>query len=266
MIPQLKPICHGLLGEMQILLHGVPCRTSRGWLGYCSIVLLRIGGEPALYDTGHFSDRAILLDMLKHSGLAPSDIRLVILSHLHFDHILNVPLFRKAALVVSRAEVDHALGVSAGQVDDPAVPENWFSLLAGHELVVVDGPVAMDRHTEIVPLPGHTPGGLVVFRHGFGTVAICGDVIKNAWDAVNGSPGSAGVDAEAAGRSIKHVLGRARTIIPGHDRPFSYSGESVEFLSPFGWQVSGSLLPGPRDEILLDIDLPVETVKAAPKG
>ncbi|MCE5333827.1 MAG: MBL fold metallo-hydrolase [Desulfobacteraceae bacterium] len=261
MIPEHDPIRHDLLGDIQILLPGVPCKTSRGWLGYCSIVLLRVNGSLTLFDTGHFSDRALLLDMLAHIGLTPLDIKQIIVSHLHFDHILNVPLFRHATLIVSKDEVDYAASVVAGKAEDPSVPENWRALLNGHGIELISEPVELDSRTEIVSFPGHTPGGLVLFRKEADTVAICGDVIKNAWDAVNGKPGAAGVDDKAAARSIRHVLERARIIVPGHDRPFCLEGESLAFLSPFSWEVRGSILPGPQDEVLLDIGLAAQTVK-----
>lgn len=261
MAPEVEPMRHELLGDLQVLLHGVPCKTSRGWLGYCSIVLIPLEEGWALFDTGHYSDRSLLLQVLKRIGLSPLDIRSVFVSHLHFDHILNLSLFKNASLKVAKAEIEHARRVSAGEVEDTDVPENWQAILDQHEVDLIEGPQRIDGRTEVEVLPGHTPGGLVVYRRCPETVAVCGDVIKNAWDAVKGEPGVIRGDFTAAGRSIRHVLEKSRVIIPGHDRPFSIRNGALEFLAPFSWQVSGSLMPGPQDEVLLDIRLPEAVVE-----
>ncbi len=203
-----------------------------------------------------------MIEVLRQIPLSPSDIKLVIVSHLHFDHILNISLFKNASLKVAKAEVEYARRVSAGEADDAAVPENWENILDRHEVRLIEGPLRIDDRTEIEVLPGHTPGGLVMYRRErSATVAVCGDVVKNAWDAVRGEPSAAGVDLAAAGRSIRHVLERSRVIIPGHDRPFSFRNGTVEFLIPFSWQVRGYLLPGPEDEVMLDISLPAAVVE-----
>lgn len=257
---ELKPLRHELLGDVRILLHGVPCKSSRGWFGYCSVVLFPGEDGWVLFDTGHYSDRALLLEMLEKVSLRPEDIRHVIISHLHFDHMLNVPLFRKASLVVAKAEVDYARRVSNGDFLDPSVPDDWQSILEAHEVRLVDGPLRLSNDTEIEVLPGHTPGGLVVYRQGPSTVALCGDTIKNAWEALNGKPSAAGVDGAAAAGSIRRVLARSEVLVPGHDRPFCIRNGAVEFLAPFSWQVRGHLLPGPEDEVMLDIHLPAASL------
>lgn len=250
-----KPFRHPLLGDLQILLHGVPCRSSRGWFGYCSIVLMPLEKGWALFDTGHFSDRFLLLQVLKEIALSPEEISHIIISHLHFDHILNIPLFKNASLVVAGAEVEYAQKVMSGEMEDNAIPDNWQSILNGREIQRVDGPIHLDEKTQLDVFPGHTPGGLVVYRQETSTIAICGDVIKNAWDALTGEPSAAGFDAAQGRNSIKRVLERAEIIIPGHDRPFCMRDGALEFLSPFSWQVRGHLFPRPQDEVMLDINL-----------
>jgi glyoxylase-like metal-dependent hydrolase (beta-lactamase superfamily II) len=158
--------------------------------------------------------------------------------------------------MVSKAEVEYAARVSLGDAEDHAIPDNWEELLDRHSVVVVEGSLQVDDRTELEVLPGHTPGGLVVYRReGPSSVAICGDVIKNAWDALNGKPSAAGVDAAAARESIGKVMEKADVLVPGHDRPFAFRHGAIQFLSPFFWQVRGHILPRPEDDIILDIDM-----------
>ena len=125
---------------------------------------------------------------------------------------------------------------------------------------VVDGSMSLDERTELEVLPGHTPGGIVVYRHGASTVAICGDAIKNGWDVLQGAPTAAGVDFAAGRESIRHILGRAEIVVPGHERPFTHRGGVVEFLGPLCWRVTGHLLPGQPNDIILDVNLPAGPV------
>ena len=117
------------LGDLRVLLSGVPGVTDRGWLGYCTVVLFPLPDGWALFDTGHHSDRHLLFAALQASAIGPGDIRHVVLSHLHFDHCLNLPLFPNAEVYLSRAELDYARQVSAGEARDFSIPDFWPALL-----------------------------------------------------------------------------------------------------------------------------------------
>lgn len=62
--------------------------------GSC-VYLLKLD-KNILIDTGSKSNESELLDNLKELGLDKSDIDIVILTHLHYDHDGNVELFGKA--------------------------------------------------------------------------------------------------------------------------------------------------------------------------
>ena len=242
-----------VLERFKILLPGIPARTNRGWLGYCTVVLFRLKNSWALFDTGHYSDRAQLLAALPSVNLKPRDIKHVFLSHLHFDHILNLSLFPDAAVIVSKAELNYAEQAVAGAVEDPAIPEVWPALFEGREIQTIEGATAIDDDLEVAVLPGHTPGGLVLFCRKPAAAAVCGDVIKNGWDFLTGTAApSATIDSEQQA-STQNVIARAEVIIPGHDRPFVIREGGLEYLNDFRWKIQGNIFPRPRDETLLDL-------------
>ena len=85
--------------------------------------LLRGPGGPVLVDTGMCeSERASryhypgsrqepgqrIDEALAVAGMAPSDIRLIVLTHLHWDHCQNLHRFPGARVVVQRREWDFA--------------------------------------------------------------------------------------------------------------------------------------------------------------
>lgn len=102
---------------------------------------------------------------LRRFGYAPSDVRWLVLSHLHTDHVGGVWGFREAEIVVSRLEWDRSTGF-AGRLRG-YVPQHWPS---GVRPALVDfggppiGPfpashdLAGDGCLLVVPTPGHTPG------------------------------------------------------------------------------------------------------------
>ncbi len=218
------------------------------------MVLFRLSGEWAIFDTGHYSDRRILLDALTKAGVSVEEIRHAVLSHLHFDHVLNLPLFTNAAIYISRAEMEYADQVLAGRMEDHSIPDFWPSLLENRQVRVVDELLDLSSRVSLVHLPGHTPGCLAMFYEGTSSVAVCGDVIKNAWEAVRGESTMALGGRAAARNSIETVLKRAAVIIPGHDRPFIKKEEGLEFLTPFVWEVRANIYPEKEDRSVLRLN------------
>ena len=249
---------HEKLGQLRILLPGVPSISSRGYLGYCTVVLFTLNGEWALFDTGHYNDRHLLIAGLNEAGLASDDIRHVILSHLHFDHTLNLPLFKKAAVCISQAELDYAKRVQAGEVIDHSIPDFWPLLLENRQIQIVEDTVELSSSVKLVHLPGHTPGCMAMFYGGPSTVAVCGDVIKNAWEAATGESALALADRAAARSSIEAVRQQASVVIPGHDRPFVWDEKGIQFLTAFSWEIRTSLYPDEQNKSALKINLPAD--------
>lgn len=74
--------------SIDLLLPGFPGRSNRGYLGWCSIVLIR-GNKKILFDTGSFGVRDLLLEKLGEAKCGPEDVNMVIISHCHWDHMVN---------------------------------------------------------------------------------------------------------------------------------------------------------------------------------
>ena len=256
MNPESRERACAALREFRVLLPGMPVRTSRGWVGYCSVVLFRLPMGWALYDTGHHADRVQLTEALDREGVAPAEIACVVLSHLHFDHVLNLPLFPTARVVVSRAELEYAEAVRAGRLEDPAVPDVWRVMLEGRRLTAVEEGLELAPGLRLEAMAGHTPGGLVMFSETPAPLCVCGDLVKNAWEAVTGEPAFAGAMPEEARTNIRRVAARGGVLIPGHDRPFALDGAGVNYLAPLYWEVYGTFYPRSRDERLVTISFP----------
>lgn len=146
---------------------------------------------PKLKDRfGVVEDRPVLIDSLAAAGFRPDDIDVIVLSHLHFDHVggLLTPyrddappalVFPRAAYVVgaeawARALTPHARDRAS------FIPELPALLEATGRLEIVDGPRSKTLG-DAYPLHlshGHTPGLMLIEVPGDdGPILFCGDLI-----------------------------------------------------------------------------------------
>lgn len=101
---------------------------------------------------------------------------------------------------------------------------------------------------------------MAMFCDGPRSIAVCGDVIKNAWKAVTGRAGRVMTDEGTARASIKTVLAAAPVIVPGHDTPFIMGAGGVEFLIPFHWEIKATLYPEMPERTVPNLERPAGVV------
>jgi glyoxylase-like metal-dependent hydrolase (beta-lactamase superfamily II) len=131
-----------------------------------------------------------IVDALAEVGLSPDQIDLVVLTHLHFDHVGGctrldedgraVPVFSRARHVVQRGELASAHTANERNRGSYLL-ENIAPLEAAGLLDPVDGDVELCSGLRVVVTPGHTPHHQSVVVEGGGRSAIFfGDVIPTA--------------------------------------------------------------------------------------
>jgi glyoxylase-like metal-dependent hydrolase (beta-lactamase superfamily II) len=134
--------------------------------------------------------RTMLEDAIRAAGHSPDDVRLVINTHLHFDHAGGntfvdpdgavAPSFPNARYVVQRGELEYATHTNE-RTAASYFPHNWDSVLGAGRFDLIEG----DR--EIVPgisvrrTPGHTPHHQsVLINGGSETACFLADVMPTA--------------------------------------------------------------------------------------
>ena len=171
-------------------------RMNRVAMGL-NCLLVRTGGKNVLVDTGvgakHPPRRRALFAMtagrllrrLKEHGLEASDIDLVVLTHLHFDHAGGctklvrgklVPTFPKARYIVQQRDWTEA--TYTNDRTKPAYLTDDFLPLQEHGVLeLVDGEADIAPGVRVHRTGGHTAGHQMVLMHSEGERLAClGDV------------------------------------------------------------------------------------------
>ena len=229
--------------DVRVLLPGIPARTTRGFLGYCTISLLPFEHGWLLFDTGHYGDRYLLLEALENLKIAPQAVTYVVLSHLHYDHCLNLRLFPQATLVLASKELRYAREVMANQRIDYSIPEILESLLQNREIHVFSSELELGPGIKVFETPGHTPGSIALQIKRTRDIVLCGDAIKNAWEFVLGEADMVYGSPLEARKSIQRIRNMGEVLIPGHDRPFRQKEREIEFIGGTSWSISADLYP-----------------------
>ncbi|WP_162619507.1 MBL fold metallo-hydrolase [Salinicola peritrichatus] len=198
------------------LFSGIPVAGSqRGPLGWSSAFLIEVTTATrqrhVLFDTAGYNERQELLKRLSALRLSPADIDAVVISHLHFDHAVNWPLFPDAEIYLPRKELE-----PPEPFDDFAVPELHRGALARHPRLHLIEDDDRIEGMQVIEAPGHTQGLIAL---AFDDVILASDAIKNRHELHPDAELSNTWNRQVARDSIRRLCARAATLHPGHDAP-----------------------------------------------
>ena len=237
-VKALHPIQNGFMGaQRSLLFYGEFSEAAVQIPVTCYLV--RTSDALILYDTGvspravpglmrndrlaQFTEADLLVNRLDALGVQASDVDIVILSHLHYDHAGGTEFFRDAELVVQKDEYSYA-----------HYPASFFA--GFYYKKNFDLPAArwrlLDGDTELAPgltvlrTDGHTPGhhSLMVELPETGPVILTGDACYWHEHVENERVPGVVWNPTLALHSIKRLKTLARLtgakIFPSHDPVF----------------------------------------------
>lgn len=147
------------------------------------------GANAILIDTGNAADAEALEAGIRAAGVDPETLRAIILTHGHADHAGASMHFHQrygTPIVAGAGDTDHlALGSNdtlcpVGMIARMRLKSDQAAVFpAVTETLPVSAPMALEDiagiRGRIVPLPGHTPGSVVVI---VGEAAFVGDLFR----------------------------------------------------------------------------------------
>ena len=199
--------------------------------------IFRTDEQVIVIDTGFSPEAAIArkrqpvvkpADALARLGIDPAEVKLLVLTHAHYDHAGNLGLYPNAEIVMSRREFEF-WGTEMGKRPqyahhiDPLDIERIQALADAGRITFLDGP----RNTlvpgiELYELGGHTPGQLaLVVEMPEGPVILASDAV-HYYDEFEQDRPFAVLDSLAdmykGYEQIREWLQRPGALmIPGHD-------------------------------------------------
>lgn len=119
-------------------------------------------------------------EVFRKAGVDPGRVRIVVNTHLHWDHCSNDHLFPRADIYVQRRELEYAASPlqwhNAAFENHPDLEPPWRAV--ENQLKPVDGDCQIAPGVNLVSLPGHTPGSQgVLVETGSGRYLIAGDCV-----------------------------------------------------------------------------------------
>ena len=203
------------------ILKGAGIRSSYGTMGAAAVTMIE-DDKRIIVDTGHFGNRDALVSRMKELDISASDIDVVVLTHLNWDHCLNVDIFKDSEIMLGKDE--YLYGTLSGTKDDQS--ESFKNYLSHRRLNLVEDGQIISEHVKILSSPGHTSGHIsVAVKEPNKLTIIAGDSIPNLRSYRRGVPDLIFYNLDRSKESIEKIKSmNPDVIIPGHDPPFNEKG------------------------------------------
>jgi glyoxylase-like metal-dependent hydrolase (beta-lactamase superfamily II) len=158
---------------------------------------------------------------LARHGVRPEDVEVVVLSHLHFDHVGNNELFPGARFIVQRDEL--TLALAPPRFSMFYYPEYRYKMMAILDRVeAIDGDVDIDPDVRLLKIGGHTPGCQATLVHtSTGVVCLTSDTMYNYRNIELDWPVGSFWDLPDLLRGMARMRHEADILVPQHDWQFA---------------------------------------------
>ena len=242
--------------KVDLILQGWTLNTNEGRLGFCGVTLIDTGSKKILVDVAQNARRLLLVERLAQRGLKPTDIDMVVMTHTHWDHLLNADAFEHAEFVVSKDERDYVRHPHENDWATPLYTNDIVNRLKVREVREGD---SVGPGLTIIETPGHTVGSMsLLVDTPEGRICVSGDALPHARSTFTKQPAIIFDTEEHARKSIEKIMDASDVIYPGHDRPFRReSSGHVSYLAEMSIQIFGVIDEGMKElKITLGMDEP----------
>lgn len=194
-----------------------------------NVYLIKNDNGLVMIDTGYEKDTSAILDRMESWDLEVTDIKFIVLTHAHSDHVGGVSFFQKKSGAEVIAGEGDLSSLRAGS-QSPLCPTCWLvGLFARSEKdtfspvepdVLVGDPMELTSWSlKIEQLPGHTEGSLIIYSP---VGVFVGDLIRGGMlNSEKPTRHFMMCDIEDNDADIRYVLDKTpgKTWYPGHFGP-----------------------------------------------
>jgi len=188
----------------------------------CNTYVIR-SGTTMLIDPGHSAFLPRLFQGMRRDGLRPEEVRLVVITHCHPDHMEGSQDFAKmgARIAMSREEEDFLkeIGPFFARMMGMKMPEVMLDLYVQEGELVVG-----EERFQVIHTPGHSPGEMSLFWEETGAL-FSGDVVFPQGVGRTDFPGGDGGLLKASIKRLRTYV--AAMLLSGHGEIVS-GQEAVE--------------------------------------
>jgi N-acyl homoserine lactone hydrolase len=162
------------------------------------------------------------INALRSAGVSPDDVKIVILTHLHWDHAYGFHLFKNAKFLIQRREIAYAIAPL------PCHNTLYYEKSLGRppfvdyleRIEAIDGDCEVEGGVKLMLIPSHSPGFQgVLIDTGKGKYFIAGDAVGlfECWETVPHVTSGIFNNLEKYYESFDRIEKIADYVLPGHD-------------------------------------------------
>ena len=174
-----------------------------------SNIYLILNPRPTIIDTSDSVDRTYIISEIRKI-IPPDNIKLVLLTHLHYDHAGNLEIFPNAKFYASTASIENYKKSSKDFF--------FYDISKANDKILRSKLNTLPREInglKIIDCPGHTKGS-VAFIDQKRKIVFSGDTLFENGIGRTDLPNSTSQINESV-KKLKSYLDKGYTLCPGHD-------------------------------------------------
>jgi glyoxylase-like metal-dependent hydrolase (beta-lactamase superfamily II) len=193
-----------------------------------SYIIVDPDGTLTLIDTGMSKDGKRILNYLQtNMSKRPSNVKTIVLTHSHIDHVRGAYEIKKATgarLAIHEQDADYLAGKKRMPSPKGAIGVLFSILAPFFKFTPVEPDQRLNENDRIGKLivihtPGHTPGSLSLYDQER-KVMFVGDTVRYMKGKTEGPPKSFTTDMRQAVRSVKKISNfDFEVMLSGHGQP-----------------------------------------------